>query len=250
MSVPETVNVPSSAPAESQPTRLRVRVDDATALKPLRCYCLRLGATIAPNEDGSFDAWLEDDSDLGDYLASWATANGVPVEISDPEASPRDREASPRPIEPGPAPTGHDMFTRPRLGDLLVTKRLINEIQLSQALEESRTTGQMLGRVLLEKQWIFEDDLARTLSEQWNLPYVSLMRLGVDRDVAVLLPREIALAKAAIPVRRSGDGCVTVAFADPTDDARAAVQTYIPWFSPVIAELSDILMAIRALPAV
>jgi hypothetical protein len=64
------------------------------------------------------------------------------------------------------------------------------------------------------------------------------------------LPRDVGVQAAAIPVRRRGDGAVVVAFADPTDEnSFAAVTEYVPDFAPVIAELTDIMMSLRALPS-
>ncbi len=297
MSVLDEIIPAASTTPEAGSSRWHLRADERSALKALRCYCLRLGATIRVNSDGSLEVSLPDDDveDLAPYFSSWASMNAVHVEVharngtavaapvptsaplpavepveavkpvqavepmtavepvqsveSVPQAEPAAAAAPPtapdRSVVPLPAKTSD----RPRLGDILVMRGLLQRDQLVQALVESRTTGTMLGRVLLEKQWIFEEELARTLSTQWDIPYVSLMRLGVDQGIARLLPRDVGIAAAAIPVRRNSEGAVLVAFADPTDeDSLAAVRPYIAHFTPVIAELTDIMMALRALP--
>lgn len=135
----------------------------------------------------------------------------------------------------------------PRLGDLLVAKGFITNEQLGEALVESRETGDRLGRVLLRKGLIFEPELARTLSEQWHLPYLNLSSIGVDRGTVRLLPVEVGLRFSAIPVRHLDDG-VQVAFADPSDQAGlAAVREHIPSTVPGVAELTDIETAWRRL---
>ena len=102
---------------------------------------------------------------------------------------------------------------------------------------------------------IFEDELARTLSEQLSIPYLSIMRIGFDSYAARLLPPEVGAAVAAIPVRITGS-TVHVAFADPTDpQAISAVREHVPKIEIAVAELSDIRLAwrevarLRGLPA-
>ena len=135
--------------------------------------------------------------------------------------------------------------TRPRLGDLLLAKGLITHDQLGQALVESRATGVLLGQVLIEKRWVFEDELARTLAKQLELPFVNLSLVGVQDKVRKMLPPEIGRRYAAIPVRMLPTR-VQVAFADPSDpDALREVGQYIPGVEPAVAPFSDIEMAWR-----
>lgn len=134
----------------------------------------------------------------------------------------------------------------PRLGDLLVSKGYITDDQLAAALVESRQSGERVGRVLIRQRLVFESDLARTLSEQWGLPYVNISGVGVDGAALRLLPREVGLEHAAVPVRFLADGAVQVAFADPTDEESvAAVKEHLPTAQTAVAEYSDIAMAWR-----
>jgi hypothetical protein len=134
----------------------------------------------------------------------------------------------------------NDAAPRARLGDLLVRKGLISESQLTQALTESRTTGELVGQVLLRHRWVFEDELARTLAQQWQLPYLNLLSVGVDWGAASMLPADVGRRMAAIPVRFLGAG-VQVAFADPSDETAVdAVQQHVGPLSLAVAELSHI----------
>lgn len=129
---------------------------------------------------------------------------------------------------------------RPRLGELLLRKGLITAEHLEKALADSRTSGDLLGRVLIRQGYVFDNDLARTLAEQLQLPYVDLQVLGVDVQVARRVPCEAGRRVAAIPVAEVGDR-VRVAFADPTDEtSRATIQQYIPVFEAAVGELSGI----------
>jgi MSHA biogenesis protein MshE len=129
---------------------------------------------------------------------------------------------------------------RPRLGDLLSRKGLVTASQLSEALEESRDRGELLGRVLIRRGFVFEDELARTLAEQLKLPYVDVRVLGVDRSVARMIPVEEGRRAAAIPVAIVG-GRIRVVFADPLDEtAHSVVQQYVPSFDAAVGEFSAI----------
>lgn len=137
---------------------------------------------------------------------------------------------------------------RPRLGELLLRKGFINETQLAWALGEAKRTKQLLGVVLLRERIIFEDELARTLSQQLSLPYINIRQVGVDASAARLLPAEVGAAAVAIPIRVGSDG-VQVGFGDPTDDdALNAVTEHLPRISIAVAEVSEIKAAWQALP--
>jgi hypothetical protein len=94
---------------------------------------------------------------------------------------------------------------------------------------------------------IFEDELARTLSQQLSLPYINIRQVGVDAGAARLLPVEVGMAAAAIPIRVGSDG-VQVGFGDPTDDeALNAVTPHLPRISIAVAEVSEIKRAWQSL---
>ena len=159
------------------------------------------------------------------------------AEIVSGTPQPSSEPAGPPEVVPRAAPM---QAAPPRLGDLLVSKGFITEQQLTDALRESRERGIRLGRLLLQKQLVFEPELARTLSEQWAIPYLNLAVVSVDRSAAKLLPPEVGAAFDAIPVRYLA-GAVQVAFADPSDQgALTAVREHIPAIAPAVAELSDI----------
>jgi hypothetical protein len=142
-----------------------------------------------------------------------------------------------------------DPTARPRLGDLLVAKGLVTADQLADALVESRVRGVLVGRVLIDRRWVYDDELARTLAEQLELPFLNLAILGVDERAVKLLPPDVGRRWSAIPVRMLPTR-VQVAFADPSDpDARRAVDEFIPGVEPAVAPLADIEHAWRSIAA-
>ena len=218
---------------EGLDTGLRIHVPEPVRL---RDYFLRLGAFAEIVTDGAVPVVLVhgDDLNIKGYLETWATVNSTEVSVS--------------PTAPATAPAiGLLPSLRPRLGDLLVGKGMITEPQLGEALIASRERGELLGRVLLRRQWIYEDELARTLAEQLDLPYVNLRNTGVHYAVARLIPSETGIQFAAIPINVRGNR-ISVAFADPCDEqAHQAVTMHVSDFVSVVAELSDIEQAWRTL---
>jgi hypothetical protein len=219
--------------------RWRISVEEIGWSASLGDYFERLGLAPAVRETLAIEIETAlAESELEEFIGSWVLANGVPVQLQ-PVAEPARLLDLAQPL----------MLPPPRIGELLVRKGFITEEQLAGALQEARETNELLGVVLLRKQLIFEEELARTLSEQLSIPYISIMRCGVDQYIARMLPYDVGLRAAAIPVRDEGRN-VQVAFADPTDPAAlSAVRERIPSISVAVAELSDIKAALRSVAA-
>ena len=225
---------------------MRIELTNSRDYPGLRDYFLRLGAAVTGSGDGGTlevefpDGLLDEDESAELYYETWARANRLDARVADgsgsraaPERG-RALEVVTLASDPGAPPP-------PRLGELLVRKGFITDEQLSQALVESRRSGDVVGRVLIRKGWVFESELARVLAEQWSIPYVNLASLGVDRSVLPLMTPEMGRRYAAVPVRFFGSE-LRVAFADPSDpDAVGAVQEQMACpIQPAVAELSDI----------
>ena len=120
-----------------------------------------------------------------------------------------------------PARLDHTFFDnepRSHLGALLLRKGLLTHEELDQALEEKQQ-GELLGEALVRLRICFEDDIARVLAEQANVDFVDIGITSVDHRAAELLTSDQAQDFRAIPIRIHPDGTVSVAVADPTDDA-------------------------------
>jgi len=102
------------------------------------------------------------------------------------------------------------------IGELLLADGAINREQLVAALREHRATGESLGRILIGKGIVDEDQLARVLGKQLNMPYVIPHAGLVDMNVFCRLPGEFIRGNSVLPVSET-DGVVTVIVADPVD---------------------------------
>ena len=59
-----------------------------------------------------------------------------------------------------------------RVGDLLVEKGLITNAQLMEALSEQKRTGQKIGRVLTELNFVSEEKVLTCLADHFHYPYI------------------------------------------------------------------------------
>jgi type IV pilus assembly protein PilB len=107
------------------------------------------------------------------------------------------------------------------LGRLLVDGRVLTQEQLQRALEVKETTGQRLGEIVVELGFTTEAAIAGALAEQYQLEFVDLDHVTIERDAVDLLPEELARRYEALPLRILEDGTPLLAVTDPTNLAAA-----------------------------
>ena len=105
---------------------------------------------------------------------------------------------------------------RIRIGDLLVQDKLISDEQLTQALDEQRSSGRKLGQVLVDHAWITEAQIAKAVARQLRAPYIDLAHFPLRPDLAQMLPEPHARRLRAI-VLDDPSGSLMVGMSDPTD---------------------------------
>ena len=144
------------------------------------------------------------------------------------------------------------MSGRVRLGELLVTSRIISRGQLEQALAIQKSDGRRLGKILVEQGYVTETQVTQILSQQLSVPWVSLHHIDFSRQLLDLVPEELAERHCLVPIfvrRVRGLGeTLYVAMDDPTDEvAQRAVSEFasLP-VRTMIAPPADIRAAIRA----
>lgn len=112
---------------------------------------------------------------------------------------------------------------RTALGTLLIERDHLDQDQLNEALRVAEENGERLGEVIVRFGWASEDDLARTLAEQWELRYCDRSEISFDSAALRRLSREEAVQLEALPIQETPDGTV-VAIAEPTDARLHAVR--------------------------
>ncbi len=103
-----------------------------------------------------------------------------------------------------------------RLGDLLVTSKLISQEQLEQALANQKKSGQKLGRVLISEGYLTEDQMLDALSQQLKIPFVDLLHYKFNPEVIKLIP-EIQSRRFRAVALSADDKGIMVGMADPTN---------------------------------
>ncbi len=102
-----------------------------------------------------------------------------------------------------------------RLGNRLVKKGLINEVQLEEALALQEPNGEPLGRILVRLGYLPETDLYRVLAEQASIQFVdSGANLSIPEEISGLLLRSDAVRYQAVPIADDGT-MITVVCPDP-----------------------------------
>ena len=140
-------------------------------------------------------------------------------------------------------PTG-----RKQIGQILIEKGLITELQLTEALDaQMKTSGQKLGKLLVDLGFVDRVPLYESLAEQLRVPFVDLSQKPPDPKVATLVEQALCDRYRAVPYER-GDGCIRVAMAEPDDviaqdDLKMQLQQAV---EPLLADPDSISVAISA----
>jgi len=133
-----------------------------------------------------------------------------------------------------------------KIGDLLLKEKLISADQLSQSLEHQKKFGGKLGSILVELNFITEDDITSVLSRQYGVPAINLDYFEVDPDVVKLIPLETAQKYQVLPLSRVGS-TLTIATTDPSNVFAMDDIKFMTGFNiePVIASEGAIVRAIE-----
>ncbi len=104
-----------------------------------------------------------------------------------------------------------------RLGDILVSERLLTFSQLEEAIETQCLYGGRLGTSIVELGFLSEEEIARTLSRKLRLPYIEpKLLMKIPSEVIDLVPQKLAKKHLVIPCRLEKKR-LYLAMSDPTN---------------------------------
>ena len=137
-----------------------------------------------------------------------------------------------------------------RIADALVEDGLLTGKQVEELLEQQKKGGTRLLKLILEKAYVSEQDMAVCMGRVLNTPPVNLSRISIPPEVADVLPRDVAQNHKVIPVSRL-ENKLFIAMADPLnvlalDDVRRITKLEV---SPMIAAEKAILDKLTSLDA-
>lgn len=93
-----------------------------------------------------------------------------------------------------------------QLGQYLLAKGILTNVQLGYSLQKQKVEGQKLGGLLIRHGLASEGQVARFLAARRNIGYVSLEALPAPAaEVLALFNRDLCLLRGFLPLRRSGD---------------------------------------------
>jgi type IV pilus assembly protein PilB len=133
-----------------------------------------------------------------------------------------------------------------KLGELLKEAGLIDDFQLESALSHQRNWGGKLGVILVELEFVKEEDVAKVIAEKLKTPYADLFNPEIPKPIIQLLKADIAKKYSVIPVRKEGQD-VLIAMADPLDIQVLDELRFITGLKikPALSLQSEIQLAIR-----
>lgn len=139
------------------------------------------------------------------------------------------------------------VLLKERLTELLINKKLITQEQLNKALEVQEKRGGKLSDIIVELDFIKENDLMSVMGQGLGFPLIDLKRLKIDNQTAKIIPLQVARHYQIIPVSKMGD-TITLAMADPLNIfATDHVKTLTGYkINPIIASGQDILQAMES----
>ncbi|MFO0583926.1 MAG: response regulator [Anaeromyxobacter sp.] len=132
-----------------------------------------------------------------------------------------------------------------RIGDVLVSRRVVSGAMVTAALGEAKRKGEKLCSVLL-RHGVEEGRLAGALAELFGTPGVDLSRSVIPLDVLELVPAEVARADLVLPLSREG-GRLHLAVASPetataqVDEVRVSSGLEVSVYVAVHAALKDVI---------
>lgn len=125
-----------------------------------------------------------------------------------------------------------------RVVDILLSRRTLREEMLRDLREEAHTSGRRLEKILLEKNLVSPIDMTLALAEYLKMPPLTLAHFNPDSDLLEILPREMLLQHAMVPLAQTGN-LLTLAVADPFDVVgieEAHAHTHLEIMPVVVAE--------------
>src|SRR5882762_2204943 len=132
-----------------------------------------------------------------------------------------------------------------RIADALLTKKQVEDL-----LAQQKKEGTRLLKLILEKAYVSEQDMAVSIGRVLNTPPINLARITIPLDIADMVPRELAHSHKVVPVYRL-DHKLYLAMADPLnvlalDDVKRITRLDV---TPMIASEKAIIDKLNSIDA-
>ena len=137
-----------------------------------------------------------------------------------------------------------------RIADALVEDGLLSSAQVQDLLEQQKKEGARLVKLIVDKAYVSEQDLAVSMGRVLNVLPINIARVNILPEIVELLPHDTAHNHKVIPVSRL-ENKLFLAMADPLnvlalDDVKRMTKLEI---TPLIASEKAIIDKLNALDA-
>ncbi|MFA5146190.1 MAG: PilZ domain-containing protein [Candidatus Omnitrophota bacterium] len=104
-----------------------------------------------------------------------------------------------------------------KLSEILIENKLITPAILEDAVEHQRKFGGNITQYLISYNYVSEEDIVKSVSNQLGVPYLPLQFYKIPKGVIKMVPVDIALKHWLMPVDMIKN-IITVVMLDPLDD--------------------------------
>jgi GSPII_E N-terminal domain. len=101
-----------------------------------------------------------------------------------------------------------------QLGELLIEKGFINQVQLEKALKVQREKGGLIGQIFVMLGYVKEEEIAQVLTVQYGFPYLPLESYEISADMIKLIPENVAKQYNLIAIDKIGN-LLTISMSNP-----------------------------------
>lgn len=101
-----------------------------------------------------------------------------------------------------------------QLGELLLEKGIISQVQLDKALKTQKEKGGLIGQIFVMLGYIKEEEIAQVLTVQYGFPYLPLESYEISADMIKLIPENVAKQYNLIAIDKIGN-LLTISMSNP-----------------------------------
>lgn len=101
-----------------------------------------------------------------------------------------------------------------KLGEILVSSKLVSQENIDKALHVQTEKGGLLGSILVSMNCVTEEGIAQALVSYLRLPYLPLSRYDLNPEAVKLVPVNVAKQYELVAIDRFGS-ILTLVMSDP-----------------------------------
>lgn len=101
-----------------------------------------------------------------------------------------------------------------RIAEAMIADHVLLPSQLTEVMEQQKSSGGRLLKILLDKNYVTEQDMMVSMGRILGTPPVNLSRMKIPKEIGDLVPRDVAKNHQLLPIAKLNN-VLYVAMADP-----------------------------------